>query len=54
MKDDMRREYLEREKIDCFDRIVDVWLEQDLSWQKRASIIIGIVRLYLSTRGALR
>lgn len=45
------REYIEREKIDCFDRIVDIWLEKELSWQKRASMIIDVVKDYLMMRG---
>lgn len=49
--DDEYRAYLEREKIESFDRIVDTWQEKDLSWQKRASIMIDIVKEYLDTRG---
>ena len=51
--DEEYRAYTEREKIECFDRIVDTWLEIDLSWQKRASIIIDIVKEYLSMHGTV-
>ncbi len=52
--DDEYRAFLEREKIESFDRIVEIWQEKDLSWQKRASIMIDIVKEYLDTRGFWR
>lgn len=52
MKDDSYREMLEQEKIEAFDRILDLY-QDDESYQKRASRIMDVVRDFLLRRSVL-
>lgn len=52
MKDDSYREMLEQEKIEAFDRILDLY-QDDESYQKRASRIMDVVRNFLLRRSVL-
>ena len=42
--------YEEERKIECFDYIIDIYQEKELSWQKRASMIMSVIWDYLNYR----
>lgn len=44
--DDRYRDYLEERKVESFDAIMDIYLDQDLNWNKRMSMIADVLMEY--------
>ena len=47
---DTRQEFIEEEKIELFDRMFDIWMDKELSYQKRAAMICDVLRDYALRR----
>ena len=53
MRERMRQEfdsYADERKIECFDYIVEVFLDRELTYQRRMSMIADAIREYLAFR----
>ena len=53
MRGRMRDEYdsySDERKIECLDYIIEVWLDRELSYQRRMSMIADAIREYIAFR----
>ena len=54
MRDDCYREHIEEEKLRVFDYIVDMFMEEDMTYQKKMSIISDALQDYVMYHGGER
>lgn len=46
-QDEAWESHVEERKLECFDLIIDIFQDKELSYQKRASMICDVIREYL-------
>lgn len=52
--DDCYREKMEEEKLECFETMLELYQEEGFGYQKKASMIMDVLRDYLLRRGGGR
>ena len=48
--DDCYREKMEEDKLECFETMLELYQEEEFGYQKKASMIMDVLRDYLARR----